>query len=67
MDEKTRAGYKHVTIQKPKDRDHRDPKSGHAYDPVTTGRLRLVYSDSREEKLPCALNHKRRAHHSLLH
>ena len=60
---------------KAQDRDHIDPKSGHvasqAYDPVTTGGPRLVYCirkpDRREEKLPCAPNHKRRAQHSLLH
>ena len=57
VDEKTRVCYKHVTIQKTRDRDHIDPRSGHgmsqAYDPVTIGELMFAYCiqnpDSREE------------------
>ena len=64
MDVKTRVCYKHVTIQKPRDRDQIDPRSGHvvsqAYDPVTIGELRLVYCirnpDIREEELPWRTN-----------
>ena len=58
MDEKTRVGYKHVTIQRHRDRDHINPRSDHvmsqAYDPVKIGGLRLVhYSRAGVEKKNC--------------